>query len=890
MNDTLENDSGNNYIIERNRLLKDVPYVIVRRAWFTLSHLLLDEGSNVVDMGCDTGILTYAMAALAPQYQFTGVDKSKRIIKQAKETYKLPNLSFKIGDVSSDIFRPESFDAVINNFILHEVFSNARYNEQIVSDTLRKHFKILKNEGTLFIRDYAHPPHGEYVLMEMHDKESHGEELSQLSEVDLLRWYAEHARPKQDPGCGGFFLEELAPRFPHTRIFRLPYKWAYEFIMRKGDLTHWERDLPFEYTYFTVDEFRQELRGLGARVQYSAPHWDESFIVKNFDGHFRLLHENGDTMGDPATSFIAVAQKMPERTSLGIEERRLSSKSEGNLEIKAMRDEHNGKVMDVVTRQMELAEVIPYRTTDEGRLYVYLHDGITRGLVNAVSRSGINIDGRQWSGHMVEAIATDIKPLLEMGEIDQKGTHDFAHEYLGLNPEWESLLEKGPEYYPDPTYIDERVHTYYLEVKKASGALPVKSGVIQTKDVQTKGKIREFNAQTILDAIAVGLIPNARLELQILSLFHQLKMKAENWVSKEISIISGEISSNFGLKDFLRQASNSDKRFLEVKRTVGDLRKINSIFVEEGQSKGGRTGISSQGSDFVISDEKTINSAVVIPITSSTKGDLHAGFLIKHLPVPERFQGNGVSIAAPQFDIPKEITNFRMLKQFIAEKFGVTPDMVIKLGESYYTHLGITPQRVHPFAVTAPPAYLKNPDTKFLPIYQYMLLWSRISKEPHFMTTLARAYRYMPAHLKAEAKKEVLLMLEERFKAAQPDWALPASFEKPQNAKGKPEEKKPAPQEEIPKAEKPQDHYKKKKLEKKEKKERKKRGSEAITQAKTEADTDAPTEAHEQDPPLAAKKINPIDLDLVEEFEKEIKDIRDALDDDFDDKPRPEKW
>lgn len=896
MDDLAENDSGNAYIKERNEILKDTPYSVVRQAWFILSHLLLDAGSDVVHMGCGDGRITYALAALAPHLNFTGVDKSKRVIKDATGTHNLPNLEYKIGDVSSDLFEPESCDAVINNYILHEVFSNARYNEQIVSDTLRKHFKILRNNGLMFIQDYARPPHGQFVLMEMHAAPSYGEELADLSEVDLLIWYAEHAQPKQDPGCGGFFLEELEPRFPKTRLFRLPYKWAYEFIMRKDNREKWEDDLPFEYTFYTIEEFRHELRALGARVQYSAPHWNEEFTVRNFDGHFRLFRENGDPLGDPATSFIAVAQKLPDRTSLNISERRISGDNRpGPLVIKTYRNAHNGDIVDVITREKELAEILPYRITEEGRLNIFLHDGIARGLVNAVPRSGANIDGRQWSGHMLEALATDLDNILMLGEIDTGATISFAKDYLGLSPERESVLDQGPHYYPDPNTIEERVHTFYLKVKEAKTPLVAKTKILHTQRFSAKGLIREFSAQQVLDAIAVGLIPNARLELQILSLFHHLNMKAENWISKDISIVSGEITANFGIRNFLRNVSNTDKRFREIKDHAGQFRTINSIFVEEGQSQGGRTGIASETLDFAISDEKTINTAVVLPITRSTKGDLHAGFLVKHMPVPQRFEGNGMSISAPQFDIPREITNHRMLKQFIAEKFGVTPDMVLKLGESYFSHIGVTPQRIHPLAITAPPQYFTDPNTKFMPFYQYMLMWRNISKESHFMTTLARAYRYMPAHLKSQAKKEVLLMVQERFKAAQPDWSLPASFEKP--ALRKPDEPEKENRKENATAplekDKPlRDPYQNLKKQKKEKKDKKKRGLEAKTQAQTEAQTDAVLDADEVDDTALEKKaaLHPTDLDLVEEFEKEIRAIREAMDEGPDNGPKPEKW
>lgn len=954
------------YIEERNYLLKDIPYDTVRQAWFTLSHLLVDQGSQVVHMGCGSGEMTYAMAVLRPNMKLVGVDKSKRNINKAREKYKLHNLEFKHGDVSSDLFAPGSVDVIINSFILHVVFSNARYNERIVSDTLRKHFHMLKNNGIMFIRDFARPPPQHYVLMEMHDEESEGEDVSELSEADLLVWYSEHARPKQDPGCGGFFLEELPPRFPRTRLFRLPFKWAYEFIMRKHDREEWQHNLPYEYTYFTVDDFRKELRGHGARLEYSGPHWDEAFIALNFDGHFRLYDNDAEPMGDPPTSFIAVARKMPERESLVVMERRISE-DKGTLEVRAMRNEKTGELIDIVTRKMEIAEIIPYRVSEDGRLHVLLHDGLVRGIVNAVPRSGLNLDGRQWSGHMVEPLSTLYDHLRDLDTFNESNTRKFARDFLGLTPKREAVLTRGAEYYPDPNYIDERVHTFYVDVEDPGGSFPPKGKLFHNRQFRAKSLIREFPAQLILDAISVGLIPNGRLELQILALFQHLNMKAENWTSKDISIIAGEIVGKLDVKDILKQASESDKRFREVKGAAGQLRTVNSIFVEEGQSQGGRAGLTSDLSDFVISDEKTINTAVVVPLTKSLKGDIHAGFLIKHTPVPQRYEGNGMTVSAPQFNIPKEITNFKMLKQFIAEKFGVTPDMVIKLGESYYSHSGITPERIHPFCIAAPPSYIKDPEIKFIPIYQYMLLWKSISREPHFMTTIARAYRFLPGHMRSQAKIDVKKILEDRFKQAQPEWTVPASFElaTPQAFKAAGRsfaertrgEAKPVPPKsgggeggggksgggDDPKgprtretsapalygSDKPSDYYTRKELEKKEKKERAKRLSAKKLEPKQAAfdassdenledkgkdldvditnddvfivhneedgpdmDQDSGAEkggdgssggengkkAEEEAAP-PDKKHSSEDLSLIRDFEKEIKAIKDALDD-----------
>lgn len=920
--DVTKEDTGVTYIEERNVILKDIPYKIVRQAWFTLSHILLDAGSTAVHLGCEDGRLTYAMAALNPSVKFIGVDKSKKVIKEATSTYQLDNLEFKMGDISGELFEENSLDAIINSFTLHQVYSNARYNQRIVSDTLRKHFTMLKNDGVMFIQDYAKPSEHEYVLMEMHDKPSHGEELADLSEADLLSWYSEHAQPKQDPGCGGFFLEELPPRFPRTRLFRLPYKWAYEFIMRKDNRDLWEKKLPFEFTFFTVDDFKRELRLLGAQMLYSAPHWDEEYIRKNFEGHFRLMQINGETLGDPATSFISVSRKRAERSSLNVQERRLTQEEVGNLDIKTLRNQKDGTLVDVVTRDKEFAEILPYRIDDKGRLFIYLHDGIIRGISNTINRSGENIDGRQWSGHMLESISVDYNKVLNLGEIKTKNTAKFIKSYIGLKTRSDALLEQGAFYYPDPNYIDERVTTYYVQVDEGEKRLSPKSKLLEGSHFQEKGTIRELNAQNVLDAIAVGLVPNSRLELQILSLMQHAKVKAENWIRKDVIMAVTNIIQEFDLKKFTTFQNQATGQYKEVKGSAGQLKTVNSIFVEEGQSQGGATGISAEPLDFVLSDENTINTAVVLPLAKSIKGDIHAGFMVKSMPVPERFEGKGMSLSVPQFNIPKEIKNFRMLKQFVAEKMGIKPDMVIKLGESYYTHIGITPQRIHPFAVFTPQGGFKG--IKFMPIYRYMLLWKSLSKEQHFMTLIARSYRFLPGHMKMQAKHDVKVILDKIFKDAQPDWSLPASIPQTEasiSSAGAKSEQSSAgmsegsssggdKEERSEDAEKTEDKDKDKEnelitgidngkedtsleLKKKKKRAKKKKRKLGIGEGKG-AQIDASTDQDDQDS-ISEKqsKLKPTlsdDDDMVDEFEDEIESIRKTMEDDsdLDPKPKPE--
>lgn len=865
--DINNNDPARAYIEKRNALLKDVEPEIIRKAWFTLSHLLLEEGAKVLDVGCDDGEMTYAMAILYPWVQFIGVDKNKRQINRAKTLYELHNLEFQSGDASKNIFEPKSYDAIINSFVLHEIYSASRYNETIVSDTLESQFDLLKNGGIMFIRDYARPPPSEFVLVEMPDIPSKGKRPSELSPPDLLMWYSEHARPRHDLGAGGFFLEELPQRVPNTRLFRLPYKWAYEFIMRKDDLEHWDQELPIEYTFFTPREFRKELRRLGSRVQYSGPHWDEDYIEQNFDGNFRLFDDNATPLGHPPTSFIAVAYKMADRKSLHIHERRPSQTDESTLTIKAVRNQKTGGIVDIVSREADISEVLPYRIDENGRLKIYLHDGVPRNLVNSVPRNGESFDQRRWSGHMIEPISVENKHIKTEEEMNIKETALFARDHLGLKPNNSAILQTGPDYFPSADYIDDKINTYYLHVNKARGPIAPKSITEDRERFQAKGRVREMDAQQVLDAISVGFIPNAHLELQILYLYNHLNIKAENWTVKDVKFKAGKIKQKTHLATIIQNYSLDKNRFKNVKGTAGQLRPVHSIFVEEGQNRGSITGLSAQDMDFVVHNDQTVNTAIVLPLCKGMKKDVHAGFIMKQMPIPQRHTGNANIISAPSFNLPREVTNLKHAKKYIADHFGVLPENVIKMGESYFNHIGMTPHRIHPFAVVVPDGKPDDPETKFLPFYQFMLLRRSIARDTHMMIVLSRAYKYFHEDIRYDFVKRVKAIVNERFDQSKTDWSLPLTYEPaPLPAKVKDLAGKPAPE--------PTDTK-----EKLDKKIELKKEQAAPLKAKAKPD-------NEKEP---APKVE-LDISLADDFGAEVAEFIEALEKAPEHEPRPEKW
>jgi precorrin-6B methylase 2 len=680
--------------------LKDIPLRTIRRAWFTSSHLLLEPGSIVAIMGCSDSAFPYAMAIMNPTFHIIGIDPSKELIANARETWKQENLEFVISKLARTSFPESLFDAIVDSFALQDIFQGQSPQDGQVQEVLNHHLSLLKKGGALFLREYTTPPPNEYVLMEMPDTRVDGKVPEGVrSEPELLLRFSEEANADEGQSRG-FFLEELAPINPGTRLFRLMYKWAYEFILLKDNKEAWEEGKPLnELTFMTPREFRKTLRHIGSRVVYTAPIWDSATVRENYIGHFKLYDDDGQPLGFPPTSHVFVARKVGDGQSLRLEERRPSKEPSTRLHIQSMRNSITGEIRDLISRDIETVEFLPYRITDAGRLHIYLHDGIPRAITNAVPRSGKTLDDKRWAGHMVEAISVDREVLSAYSTVWTKdSTEEFALKELSLRPVKDTVMEKGPEFFPNPQFIDERIETFFLHTTKSTKTLTPKWVNLISKSFSDSGVIREFDAQQVLNAISVGFIPNSRLEMLIMALFNKLGIKAESWAQSPIHLHETDVPTP-SFEEFMSQLRDPEPVFENSEEAAGDIRTLHSYFVDTGYEDGHVKGLAAHDIEFIVKDGETINTAVVIPLMKNMNGDVLAGYIRDYLPVPQRFGGSAKSIRAPSYNLPPEIKDMEAAKAFIGREFDVSADKVMQLGQSYLLHNAITPQRIYPFAV-----------------------------------------------------------------------------------------------------------------------------------------------------------------------------------------------
>ena len=114
---------------------------------------LPDDGKGL-DVGCGSGALTIACAKRNPTASFVGIDRwgkeyasfNKPLCESNAKAEGVSNVSFQRGDATQLDFPDESFDAVVSNYVYHNIPGD---RQAYLLETLR----VLKKGGMFAIHD-----------------------------------------------------------------------------------------------------------------------------------------------------------------------------------------------------------------------------------------------------------------------------------------------------------------------------------------------------------------------------------------------------------------------------------------------------------------------------------------------------------------------------------------------------------------------------------------------------------------------------------------------------------------------------------------------------------------------------------------------------------------
>jgi SAM-dependent methyltransferase len=656
---------------------------------FVGAHFLLDPGARIADMGCGSGSGTYQLALLNPAIEVIGVDINPDSVQFATEKYRLPNLRFMVGDAAEPVFAADPLDGIFSSSTLHHVYTFNGYSRAAVRRAIASHLACLRPNGVFVLRDFVSPSRDGYILLEFPDRPSRGDAIADLSDADLLIRFASTARPLDQDNGPGFFLEELDARVPGTRLFRVPHKWAAEFVLRKDYRRHWDVELLEEYSYFTADELVQELNAAGGRLLCAEPYWNPWIVANRFEGKFRFLDESGHQLGWPPTNFVAVTQRVTKGSSVRLGERRASPSRPSFLTLAAMRDTSSagGQVYDLVKRPNPVCDLIPWRREKE-RLLVAARYGYPRPITCAVPRGPTMIDGSKWGGYLIEPL-TGMVSGSATPETISKVVADramIAAERLGN-------VATGLTYYPSPGGIDEVVTSLFIE---ALAPLPRHALPAALSGFSTAGELREFDAQDLIRAAHVGALPEARLEMNLYALMDRLGMLPDPFIGEELVLPVTAAPASLrraDLDDLLARPAAAP--YVPADKPSGYLRLVRSVFADQTEDEGRTRTLAEQELELVLPRELSCNTILCLPVVHAE--EMLIGLETRHLPVPQIHQGDARILTAPAWRLGREVESLDQAKLLLAASFGVPAGAITPLGAAYFPSAGITPERVYPF-------------------------------------------------------------------------------------------------------------------------------------------------------------------------------------------------
>ena len=118
-------------------------------------YVTIPDGGKGLDVGCGSGALAIAVAKRNPNANIVGLDRwgkeyasfNKSLCESNAKAEGVSNTSFRRGDATRLSFADETFDAVMSNYVYHNI---SGVNKQ---ELLRETLRVLKRGGTFAIHD-----------------------------------------------------------------------------------------------------------------------------------------------------------------------------------------------------------------------------------------------------------------------------------------------------------------------------------------------------------------------------------------------------------------------------------------------------------------------------------------------------------------------------------------------------------------------------------------------------------------------------------------------------------------------------------------------------------------------------------------------------------------
>ena len=145
----LSNQNKSNYQRYLKRMTESM-----KKSTKGLIPLLARSGTNILDVGCGSGVMLKALEEEIPNVKLTGIDLNSEAISELKKY----NTNWNLIHIDFMKMKNVKFDAIIFSSILHEISSynndlTKRFTEKPIIDAFKKSNELLEDNGIIIIRD-----------------------------------------------------------------------------------------------------------------------------------------------------------------------------------------------------------------------------------------------------------------------------------------------------------------------------------------------------------------------------------------------------------------------------------------------------------------------------------------------------------------------------------------------------------------------------------------------------------------------------------------------------------------------------------------------------------------------------------------------------------------
>lgn len=174
-------------------LSRELDPAYARRARILVHELDIRPKQKILEVGCGRGFYQECLGQLYPTARITGLDRSPKYLRQAREVVTTPNVTLVKGDALSLPFESETFDRVFATEVLEHIPNHSK--------ALAEMYRVVKPGGRIVVT----VPHANYPFL-----------------WDPLNWILEHSLGIHAPSRIWFIAGIWAD---HVRLYHESELW-----------------------------------------------------------------------------------------------------------------------------------------------------------------------------------------------------------------------------------------------------------------------------------------------------------------------------------------------------------------------------------------------------------------------------------------------------------------------------------------------------------------------------------------------------------------------------------------------------------------------------------------------------------------------------------------